>query len=424
MDQQWSARDQHRDAVLALLHRGHQLTRGEISHRLRLTRTTVSDLLGDLLESGVITVTESRAAAGRGRPAEVLGIHPGAVRYIGIDFFHTGATICLANSAAEVVATGTVDYEPGAGWERRVATAQRLIGDLTTGEVHLGVLAGIGIGLPGPNSASWDGFAHRERPMEPFHMVRARIRELFADSFDCPVLVDHHIRFAALHEATSSGESDRHIVYLRLSTGVGGAVLGSGSALRGAHLLAGEIGHMIVETGPEAAECRCGRRGCLETVASQGAVRQRWQDIAGPDAGVESAPDATPTPVADPVTLAGLEAALVAEDPRALALVTDLARTVGRALGLAALVTDPDEIVLAGEVAVLLEPVLPVLRETVAQNCLTGADLELRIASATTQQGARGAIAALRSTDQLPDYFAASRTSRSPYLTSGGRHVR
>ncbi|MGO2048284.1 MAG: ROK family protein, partial [Brachybacterium tyrofermentans] len=112
------------------------------------------------------------------------------------------------------------------------------------------------------------------------------------------------------------------------------------------------------------------------------------------------------------------------EDPRALALVTDLARTVGRALGLAALVTDPDEIVLAGEVAVLLEPVLPVLRETVAQNCLTGADLELRIASATTQQGARGAIAALRSTDQLPDYFAASRTSRSPYLTSGGRHAR
>ncbi|MGP9680848.1 ROK family protein [Brachybacterium sp. AOP3-A1-3] len=416
MDQQWSARDQHRDAVLALLHRGHQLTRGEISQRLRLTRTTVSDLLGDLLDSGVITVTQSRPASGRGRPAEVLGIHPGAVRYIGIDFFHTGATICLANSAAEVVTTGTVDYEPGAGWERRVATAQRLIGDLATGDVHLGVLAGIGIGLPGPNSASWDGFAHRERPMEPFHMVRARIRELFADSFDCPVLVDHHIRFAALHEATSSGESDRHIVYLRLSTGVGGAVLGSGSALRGAHLLAGEIGHMIVDPGPQAAECRCGRRGCLETVASQGAVRQRWQDIVAADAGVESAPD--------PVTLSDLEVALGAEDPRALALVTDLARTVGRALGLAALVTDPDEIVLAGEVAVLLEPVLPVLRETVAQNCLTGADLELRIASATTQQGARGAIAALRSTDQLPDYFAASRTSRSPYLTSGGRHVR
>lgn len=416
MDQQWSARDQHRDAVLALLHRGHQLTRGEISQRLRLTRTTVSDLLGDLLDSGVITVTQSRPASGRGRPAEVLGIHPGAVRYIGIDFFHTGATICLANSAAEVVTTGTVDYEPGAGWERRVATAQRLIGDLATGDVHLGVLAGIGIGLPGPNSASWDGFAHRERPMEPFHMVRARIRELFADSFDCPVLVDHHIRFAALHEATSSGESDRHIVYLRLSTGVGGAVLGSGSALRGAHLLAGEIGHMIVDPGPQAAECRCGRRGCLETVASQGAVRQRWQDIVAADAGVESAPDH--------VTLSDLEVALGAEDPRALALVTDLARTVGRALGLAALVTDPDEIVLAGEVAVLLEPVLPVLRETVAQNCLTGADLELRIASATTQQGARGAIAALRSTDQLPDYFAASRTSRSPYLTSGGRHVR
>ena len=82
MDRQWSVRDQHREDVLALLDRGQNLTRGEIARTLRLTRSTVSEVLGQLLDQGIIAVTEQRAPGGRGRPAEVLGLHPGAVRHL------------------------------------------------------------------------------------------------------------------------------------------------------------------------------------------------------------------------------------------------------------------------------------------------------------------------------------------------------
>ena len=158
MDRQWSVRDQHRADVLALLHRGRKLTRGEIAEALRLTRSTVSDILGGLLDQGIITVTEQRAPGGRGRPAEVLGIHPGAVRFVGIDFSHSACTLCLANSAGKVIASATVEYADGAGWDARVRQAMQTIRDLATGEIHLEFLARIGIGLPGPNSATWHGF--------------------------------------------------------------------------------------------------------------------------------------------------------------------------------------------------------------------------------------------------------------------------
>lgn len=77
MDRQWGVRNQHRADALALLQRGQRLTRSEIAESLRLTRATVSDLLGGLLDQGIIPVTEQRSPDGRGRPAEVLDIHPG-----------------------------------------------------------------------------------------------------------------------------------------------------------------------------------------------------------------------------------------------------------------------------------------------------------------------------------------------------------
>src|SRR5699024_9932645 len=192
----------------------------------------------------------------------------------------------------------------------------------------------------------------------------------------------------------------------RLSTGVGGALLDSGTALRGAHLLAGEIGHMISDESPSARTCRCGRRGCLETVASKGAVAEAWQRTAGADADLDH-----------------LAAALADRDPRALELLTALAATVGRVLGIAALVTDPDEIVLAGEVGTLLEPVLPALRDAVCRQCLVGADLVVRSGETAHQQGARGAIAALRALGQPLPRLRPARTSDLPNPAEGALSV-
>lgn len=403
MERRWSAREQHRAAVLSLLHRGHELTRGEIADRLGLTRSTVSEVLTTLRGDGILAVSRSRPPGGRGRPAEVLRIHPGAVRYIGLDFSHTSVTVCLANSAAEVIASGAVAYDHATGWESRVRSGVDLVRSLTDGDVHLGPLAGVGIGLPGPNSASWDGFHRVDGTTEPFHLVRARIREVFGEEFRAPVIVDHHIRFAALQEAAAAGGVDRSLVYLRLSTGAGGAVLGGHVALRGSHLLAGEIGHMTVDRSSAAQLCRCGRHGCLETVASKEAVLSRWRGLTDESADLES-----------------LQAAIAGGDSAALRLITEVAETVGRVVGVTALVMDPDQIVIAGEVGALLRRALPALREAVVQETLTGDELHIRIARTDSEQGARGAITALRATDDVPDLYRDFRIPTEGFFDPAG----
>lgn len=404
MERQRSSRKQHRAAVLSLLHRGHELTRGEISERLGLTRSTVSEVLALLRSEGILDATISAPQGGRGRPAEVLRIHPGAVRSIGLDFAHGMVTACLANSAGDIVASGSTQYPLSTGWEMRVRHGVDLVRILATGDVHLGQLAGIGIGLPGPNSASWDGFHRLDDSMEPFHLVRARIRKVFYEEFDAPVLVDHHIRFAAMQEVAAASGPARSLVYLRLSTGVGGAVVGGRVALRGSNLLAGEIGHMVVDRSDAATACRCGRRGCLETVASKDAVQNRWRALTGDDQDLEN-----------------LEAALEAADPIAITLLAETAQTIGHVVGVAALVMDPDEVVIAGEVGALLTHVLPTLRAAIAAEVLTSDNLTVRIATADPEQGARGAITALRTEDELSDFYRDPRTrpDRAPDLAGG-----
>lgn len=393
--------------MLSLLHRGHQLTRGEIAGRLGLTRSTVSEVLSSLRSDGILAISRSLPTGGRGRPAEVLRIHPGAVRYVGLDFSHTTVTVCLANSAAEIIASGSASYDHATGWESRVRCGVALVRSLATGEVHLGPLAGVGIGLPGPNSASWEGFHRIDGPTEPFHLVRARVREVFGEEFHAPVVVDHHIRFAALQEAAAAGGVDHSLVYLRLSTGAGGAVLGGRHALRGSHLLAGEIGHMTVDRSADAQPCRCGRRGCLETVASKDAVLARWRGLSD-----------------DTADLDHFRVALAAGNQAAHGLVSEIALTVGHVLGVTALVMDPDQIVVAGEVGALLAPALPALQASVAQETLTGDELHIRIASTDAEQGARGAITALRANDDVPDIYRDVRIRpEGIFDTAGGPSV-
>src|SRR5699024_5129315 len=99
---------------------------------------------------------------------------------------------------------------------------------------------------------------------------------------------------------------------------------------------------------------------------------------------------------------------------------TEVAETVGRVVGVTALVMDPDQIVIAGEVGALLRRALPALREAVVQETLTGDELHIRIARTDSEQGARGAITALRATDDVADLYRDVRIPTEAFFDPGG----
>lgn len=100
------------------------------------------------------------------------------------------------------------------------------------------------------------------------------IRKILEDEFDCETQVENDATAATIAERIF-GEGSKHdnFVYLTLSTGIGGGAFLNGKLYRGAHGMAGEMGHMVVmSNGPV---CGCGRRGCLEAIASGKGIARR-----------------------------------------------------------------------------------------------------------------------------------------------------
>lgn len=93
------------------------------------------------------------------------------------------------------------------------------------------------------------------------------LEDRLARALGAPVIVDNDANVAALGELVhGAGQGARHLLYVTVSTGVGGGWILNGQPWRGAEGMAGEIGHTVV--APEGPLCLCGKRGCVERLAS------------------------------------------------------------------------------------------------------------------------------------------------------------
>jgi glucokinase len=109
-----------------------------------------------------------------------------------------------------------------------------------------------GIILEAPNLTGWEDIP---------------LKSILSEHFNVPVAVDNDANVAALGEwRFGAGRGTKHMIYLTLSTGIGGGVIIDGKLLYGAHGLAAELGHMTIE--PDGPMCGCGKRGHLEALAS------------------------------------------------------------------------------------------------------------------------------------------------------------
>ncbi|WP_129841822.1 ROK family protein [Streptomyces sp. RFCAC02] len=180
------------------------------------------------------------------------------------------------------------------------------------------------------------------------------LRRLLTDRLDgLPVAIGHDLRTAGLAEARlGAGAGRSRFLLVALGTGIAGAIGIDGVIEAGAHGGAGEIGHLIVRPG--GALCGCGRRGCLETVASAAAVGRAWAAACG-------------DPAADAAHAAR---AVAAGDPRAAAVWRTAVDGLADGLLAAVRLLDPGTVLLGGGLAeagdLLLAPVREALAERIA----------------------------------------------------------
>ena len=389
----------HEERVLRVLREHGALSRGQIARAVGLSRTTLSEITGSLLLRGAIVVVDTDAAKreGSGRPAERLALDPASGQFMGVDFGHRRVHVAVADASHEIIVSGSNRYDDDAPWPVRLDVAFRLIDRLSVESgVHYGALQGVGIGVPGPYSAIPGVLVVAPHESAAAGKPEAPAQAAFAQRFGAPVIVDNNTRLAALAEAIFGSSSVEDLLYLRLSDGVGGGLVVGGRLVTGSSGLAGELGHVTVD--PNGFECRCGKRGCVETVASVPAILGscRDQGLAIED-------------------LDGLAAAVDRSHPIADKVLRSAGSAVGRVLGAASMVLNPADIVIGGEISRVAPAVVQQAAATIAfEHFPRAVKPVVRRAQLFDDDGALGALAALfHSSPILAAYpEAADATSR------------
>lgn len=221
-------------------------------------------------------------------------------------------------------------------------------------EAGLGRVGAVGIACGGPLDApagllqspphlpGWDDIA---------------IGPLATAEFGVPFALENDATAAAVAEHRyGAGRGLASLVYLTVSTGVGGGVVLDGRLHRGAAGNGGELGHITVRRGGRA--CSCGRRGCIEAYASGSSIAAR-----AAEALADPAPGEAPSSLAGlaAVTAADVSAAAAAGDPLATRVWDETVDLLGSAVSDLVNVLEPELVVLGGGVtrsgAMLLDPV-------------------------------------------------------------------
>lgn len=372
-----------RDQVIAILARhGGGLTRAGLSRMTGLSASAISDCVSSLIASGLVAESSSAPGlvAGRGRRATVISLVDQEGVVVGIDFGHAHVTAAAATTAGEVLhqCAGSldVDHRPGPAMDLAAELARECVERAGRG---IGDVLGIAAGIPGPLDI-------RTQVVRPPTILSdwvglAPAAEL-ARRLGHPVSIGNDADMGARGErAYGAARGLEDFLYIKASHGIGAGIVIGGRPYRGATGIAGEIGHTQI---PDAANwCRCGSRGCLETVVSITTVRRQLAHVLATH--VDTLDESAVPPLSE-----------LSDNPAAARVLTEAGRTVGRVLAGLVNCLNPSAVVLGGELGAAGEPFAAGIRESVARYAqpASAQAAEVITGQLGAQAEVRGAIAA------------------------------
>ena len=240
-------------------------SRADLARKTGLDAKTLTNLSARLLADG-LTVCGKAAVSGRGRPAEKLSVNPDAALAIGVDLGASQVSVVLVDLAGNVRRKSREEFSVSRTkaylLRKASAVAREMIASLNRAQQR--AFVGVGLSIPGLLDRG-KGMVVDSVNIRGFTNVP--VVSLLQGALHCRVILEESSRAMALAEIWFGPRSERQdFICVDLGFGIGMGVVHDGLLYRGAHELAGEIGHTIVR--PNGARCRCGKRGCLETVAS------------------------------------------------------------------------------------------------------------------------------------------------------------
>ncbi|MCS3442919.1 ROK family protein [Microbacterium phyllosphaerae] len=321
-------------------------TRAGIARATGLTAATASSLVAELIDLQLIAEGAQAASTGGKRPT-TLSIDAAHHLILVLVVRPTDARIALVGLDGAEVETRRVAYSE----EFRDRILDDALADIAA--AHRDRLLVAGVQLPGTT----DG----RRVFESVQLgwTDVALADRFEALLGVPVLLVNDVDAEAIAESAREQESSGYRLFIHIGTGIGAAVTLDGELAPGPRDRAGEIGHVQVQFGDAARPCRCGRQGCLESVASMTAMFGDDFDDALDDQAIEAL-------------------ATTADDER----LADGARALARTIKLIAAVLDAAEVVIGGPARALGDRFLRLVQAEIDYTATGTANVPVRYADA------------------------------------------
>lgn len=380
-------REVNKVLILNLVRQQRTISRIDISRQTRLSRSTVSNIVSDLIDEGWLSESGTGKSRGGRRPIlldfnhranYVLSIDTGAIHLLAL------VTDLYGQILAEVQYPFDVSQGPEVGLTKITEIGREA---LIQAGVQASQLIGVGIGVPGPLNRTTGTII--SPPIMP-GWDRVPVRAEAGASFGAPVYLDNDANLGAFGELTyGAGQGVDNLAYIKVATGIGCGIIIDGCIYHGHTGAAGEIGHVTIDVdGPP---CTCGSYGCLEAMAGGPAIAQRALravQVGQPTLLREVASNGH-------LTVLDVEQAARQGDALSQQLYSDAGRFLGIAVADLINLLNPGRVVVGGRVSQAGDLILDSLRETAAERSMQAAfdSTDIVQASLGHRSTALGAVA-------------------------------
>lgn len=354
--------------VLKTIYDNEPISRADIARVTRLTRTTVSGLVGDLMQQGLVEEIGWGPSEG-GKPPVLLRVVDDSRHVIGMDLASDEFRGAVVNLRGEIRHRSSLPLRSRDG-QTALSLLYELVDNLLAATER--PLLGIGIGTPG----LIDPIQGTVRQAVNLDWQDLPLGALLRERYGLPVYVANDCQVAALAEYNfGAGWDTGSLVVIKIEHGVGAGIVLDGRLFHGDSFGAGEIGHIgVVENGEL---CRCGHRGCLETVASVRRILQQARAIAQNDSGsllhrYRANPEA--------ISIDVIRQAVEEGDKAARRLVWRAGRFLGMVAASLVAVLSVRHILIAGSITALGVPLLNAIREEMVGRSLSAVATQTEVA--------------------------------------------
>ena len=253
-----SLRSSNEQRVLASLIDTDGLSQAEVARATGLSTASISSIVRRLATEGRVEVIEHTGRSNLVRIAGAVGV------CVAVNFSHQHIQVIIGGLSGSALFERKVGHLVDADGAGSLKLAESMIAD-AFGELGIERSAAIGgvVGIPGPVDID-HGMVGHESIMPGWAQLQPA--QWLSELLDCPTILENDANLAAIGEfSTGSGRGHRNGMYVKLATGIGAGFIFGGELYRGEWGMAGELGHISID--PAGPLCRCGNRGCLQTIA-------------------------------------------------------------------------------------------------------------------------------------------------------------